>query len=42
MVRLIPQLPKSAVEPLKQLLPSLPDKLVDEVAPYVVELESKR
>jgi hypothetical protein len=39
--RLIPDLPKEAVEPLEALLPSLPEKVVDQVLDAVTELKNR-
>jgi len=41
LARLIPDLPPTAVEKLEALLPSLPEKIVDQLAPYVLELKAK-
>lgn len=40
-VRLIPDLPKAAVKTIEKLLPTLNEKLIDEVIPFVEALKSK-
>jgi hypothetical protein len=39
--RMIPALPKEAVPPLEELLPTLPEKVIDELLGYVTELKNK-
>lgn len=39
--RLIPDLPKSAVGPLEELLPKLNDKVIDDLMQYVIALKNK-
>ena len=39
--RLIPQLPKSAAPEIEKLLPGLDEKQVDQIAPYLAELQTK-
>lgn len=39
--RLIPQLPKKAAPKIEEMLPSLPEKVIDALAPYVDELKMK-
>ncbi|MHC4398511.1 MAG: HEAT repeat domain-containing protein [Planctomycetota bacterium] len=41
MGQLMPQLPKAAAAKIEKLLPTLPEKIVDELAPYVDELRTK-
>jgi len=41
LVRLIPSLPKSAAPEIEALLPTLDEKLADQIAPYLAELQSK-
>lgn len=38
--RLIPKLPKAALAPLEELIPTLPDKVVDNIVPLVAELKT--
>lgn len=39
--RMIPALPQEAVSPLEELLPTLPEKVIDELLGYVTELKNK-
>lgn len=41
LVRLVPMLPKSAAPQIEALLPSMHEKLVDQIAPYLAELQAK-
>lgn len=41
LARLIPELPPTATPKIEALLPSLPEKLVDQLAPHLVELKAK-
>ncbi len=41
LVRLIPDLPKSAAAEIEALLPSLHEKVIDEVIPYLEQLKAK-
>ena len=39
--RLIPELPKSALKPLEELIPTLSDKAADELVPQIAELQTR-
>lgn len=39
--RLIPELPKAALKPLEELIPTLPDKAADELVPQIAELQTR-
>jgi hypothetical protein len=41
LARLIPDLPADAAPRIEALLPSLPEKLVDQIAPYLTELKAR-
>jgi hypothetical protein len=41
LARLIPDLPASAAPKLEALLPEIPEKLVDQIVPYLAELQAK-
>lgn len=42
LTRIIPSLPKSAVAPIEAMLPTMDEKLADQVAPYLAELQTKQ
>ena len=42
LARLIPSLPKAAAARIEALLPGLDEKMVDQIAPYLAELQAKR
>lgn len=39
--RLIPELPKEAIQPLEKLIPSIPDKAADEIIPQIADLKTR-
>ncbi|HTN75069.1 MAG TPA: hypothetical protein VL096_07475, partial [Pirellulaceae bacterium] len=41
LVRLIPMLPKAAAPPIEALLPAMHEKLVDQIVPFLSELQAK-
>jgi hypothetical protein len=41
LVRMIPTLPKSAAPQIEAMLPDIHEKMVDQIAPYLAELQTK-
>ena len=39
--RLIPSLPKAAIKPLEEMIPSMPDKAADEIIPHIADLKTR-